>query len=319
MDIPASAFSITFGLAGLTSVWRVAGDQFAAPDIVAALLAALTLGVWVVLVSLYVRLQVVGRTSIMTELTHPVTAPFLALIPITLIVLVPEIHRWSATAATVITVIGGVTALLLGAWLTGRWMGRGVPERALNSGYYLPTVAAGLLSATALAVLGHFELALMAFGLGGICWLLLGSIINNRNFVVESLPPALVPTLAIDVAPAVVAGNAWFVMNGDAPDNIQYAIAGFAILMLLVQVRLLPLYRQLAFSATFWAFTFSYCATVAYALRWLNTSDAPWRMWVGWLLIAAITAFLLGIAIRSIVALRAGALFAAEPQVAAAT
>ena len=318
LDIPATAFSISFGLAGLTSVWRVAADDFAAPDVLPGLLALLTLAVWLVLVTLYARRLISRKTSLTAELTHPVTAPFLALIPVTLVVLAPEVHHWSVPAALVLTVVGAATALLLGAWLTGRWVGHGVPERALNSAYYLPTVAAGLITATALGALGYPELALMAFGLGGIAWLLLGSIINNRNFVVESLPPALVPTLAIDVAPSVVAGNAWFVMNGGVTDSIQFVLAGFAVLMVLVQVRLLSLYRSLRFSAGFWAFTFWYCAAVAYGLRWLHTTDASWATWLAWTLIAAVTLFLVGIAVRSIVALRSGELFGPDPTPSAA-
>lgn len=200
--------------------------------------------------------------------------------------------------------------------MTGQWVGRGVPEAALHSGYYLPTVAAGLLAASALAALADHDAGIMALGLGAICWLLLGSIINNRNFVVQSLPDALVPTMAIDVAPAVVAGNAWFALNRGVPDSIQLALAGFALLMVLVQVRLFTVYRTLQFSASFWAFTFSYCAVASYGMRWLAVSDQTWAPAVSWTLLIVVTGFVGWIALRSLVALRAGSFLPREPLVA---
>ena len=43
------------------------------------------------------------------------------------------------------------------------------------------------------------------FGYGMICWLILGSLIMGRLLFRPMLPAALVPTLAIEVAPAAVA------------------------------------------------------------------------------------------------------------------
>lgn len=318
LALPASGFSIAFGLAGLSGVWRLAHQFLGAPAGIATALTVLTLVVWAVLLVLYVRRIARGHTSVREEIHHPVTAPFLALIPVTLIVLVPELSGWARGPATVVAWAAMLVALALGAWLTGQWVGHGVPETAVSSGYYLPTVAAGLLSATALASLSENDLGLMAFGLGGICWLIVGSIINNRNFVVTSLPPAMQPTMAIDVAPVVVAGSAWFALNGGRPDAIQLGLAGFAVLMVGVQIRLISVYRRLTFSASFWAFTFSYCAVISYGLRWLATAPGSWPTVASWALVALITLFVGTIAVRSVAALRAGTFLPREPVPAAA-
>ena len=224
----------------------------------------------------------------------------------TLLVLVPVTAATDETAARIITWVGLIGTLALGAWFTGRWLAHGVPEECLHSGYYLPTVAAGLIGATALATLGYHDAAIMAFGLGGICWLLLGSVIINRNFVVTSLPPALIPTMAIDVAPVVVAGSAWFVINDSVPDTGQLALAGFGLLMVGVQFRLISVYRRLRFSASFWAFTFSYCAVASYGLRWLHTVSDPWGASLSWALVTAATLLVGTVAVFSAVTLREG-------------
>src|SRR3977135_1197891 len=56
----------------------------------------------------------------------------------------------------------------------------------------------------------------MSFGIGIICWLLLGSILLNRLFFRPSLPAALVPTLAIEAAPPAVAGGAYYAITSGA-------------------------------------------------------------------------------------------------------
>ena len=93
-----------------------------------------------------------------------------------------------------------------------------------------------------------------------LCWLLLGSLVLNRLFFNQMLPPPLVPTLAIELAPPAVAGVAWFAMNGGTIDLPARVLGGYAVLMALVQLRFLPVYRRLHFSPGFWAFTFSYTA-----------------------------------------------------------
>lgn len=316
--IPATIFSIPFGLSGVTGVWHLAATWLSAPRVIPLALLITTLAVWLWLLALYVRRLLARHTTVLAELSHPVTAPFLALIPVTLLVLVPVTAATSEAAARIVTWVGLAGTLCLGAWLTGRWLSEGVPEESLHSGYYLPTVAAGLIGATALATLGYHDAAVMSFGLGAICWLLIGSVIINRNFVVTGLPPPLIPTMAIDVAPVVVAGSAWFAINDSVPDNGQFALAGFALLMVGVQFRLLPVYRRLSFSASFWAFTFSYCAVGSYGLRWLATTDDAWATALSWGLVAAASVLVGTIAVRSVLALRRGTFLPTESAVGAA-
>lgn len=311
--IAPSTFSLTFGLAGLASCWHLSAVFLGAPAAVAGVITLICLALWLVLLVGYGRRLISQRTTVAAELSHPVTAPFIALIPLTLLALIPVMVYWSRPVATVVAVVSMTATVLLGGWLTGTWLGRGVPETALHSGYYLPTVAAGLIAGTALAALDLHNLGIAAVGLGGICWLLLGSIINSRNIIAESLPPALTPTMAIDVAPVVVAGSAWFALNDGVTDNAQLLLGGFAVLMVLVQARLyLLVYRRLTFGISFWAFTFSYCAVVSYALRWLDTTDDSWATAASWLLVAVVSGFVVWLGTRSLVSLRRGTLLPHE-------
>lgn len=65
--------------------------------------------------------------------------------------------------------------------------------------------------------------------------------------------------------------------------------------MILVQLRLIPVYRRVRFGPGWWAFSFSYAAAFTLAFNWLATADVPGhRVW---------TAALLGVLTLGIAAL----------------
>ncbi|MET8102325.1 hypothetical protein ABZV29_38760 [Streptomyces sp. NPDC005236] len=98
-------------------------------------------------------------------------------------------------------------------WLTGVWIRSDTKLVQWHPGYFLPTVGGGLLTAGGSAALGRSRLSQIMFGYGLICWLVLGSILLARLFTQAPLPTPIVPTIAIEPAPPVVAGNAWFTMT----------------------------------------------------------------------------------------------------------
>ncbi len=114
LAIPASIFSVSFGLAGLSGCWRLGAQFLGAPAAICTVLTVLTLMVWAVLLVAFLRRLASDRTSLHTELTHPVTAPFLALIPVTLLVLVPEMVTWMPAASRWITWLSIAAAVSLG-------------------------------------------------------------------------------------------------------------------------------------------------------------------------------------------------------------
>jgi tellurite resistance protein TehA-like permease len=103
-------------------------------------------------------------------------------------------------------------------------------------------------------------------------------------------PPApLVPTLSIEVAPPALAGSAYFALTGNHVDALAYAIAGYSLLMVLVQITLLPVYMRTPFTAGFWSFTFPWTAVVAYALRWIAVDRPAGGAILGAAAVAAVT------------------------------
>ena len=119
-----------------------------------------------------------------------------------------------------------------------------------HPGYFLPTVAGGLIAAEGAALVGQRRLAEVLLGFGVMSWVVVGSLILGRLFFRPLLPPPLQPTMAIEVAPAAASAAAWFAIHGRSIDTVTALLAGYGMLMVLAQLRLLPVYLRLKFMPT---------------------------------------------------------------------
>jgi tellurite resistance protein len=302
LPIPANFYSIAFGLVGLARVWHLAGSLYGlSAEIGDALFLVAAVVFLLFFAALAIKLVLAPKT-VLADLTDPAIGPFFSLLPITGMLLAVGLEPYTFETARALFLVFFVAMLLLGGWYTGRWIVAALDADTFSPGYYLPTVAGGLLGADSAASFGLTGLGWMSFGVGIISWLMIGPIIFNRLYLRPGLPAALIPMLAIVIVPSVIAGNAYFVLTGGRIDLLAYVLAGYTVLMALVQLRLVPLYLKLKFSPGWWAFTFSYAATDAYALRWIHLERFAGAAMLGYVLLAAITLFIGGIALRSLVA-----------------
>ncbi len=90
---------------------------------------------------------------------------------------------------------------------------------------------------------------------------------------------------------------------------IGYALGGYAVLMILAQLRLSLVYTRLSFTPGFWAFTFSYSAVVADALAWLALRRPPGETGYAIAAVTLLTGFIAWIAVRTALLAVRGRLF----------
>ncbi|MFB7310381.1 TDT family transporter [Streptomyces sp. NPDC056192] len=301
--IPLNFFGMSFGLAGLAETWSTAAHQGHAPDTVGDVLLVIAALVWLVTVVGYLRYVGAGTGRLKADLTDAVAGPFASLALITPMILAAQgLAPHAANAGKIVVDVFLVLTVLLGGWFTGQWIYGPLELDHLHPGYFLPTVAGGLIAAASAAEVGQQRLAEVMFGLGLICWLILGSMILTRLLFRPSLPAPLLPTLAIEVAPAAVASLAYFAINGGV-DIFAAGLAGYGLLMVLAQLRLLPLFLPLKFTPSTWAFTFSWAAVCTVALHWIETGRPAGHLAYTYLVLAAITALIGSIALRTLIAL----------------
>jgi len=216
-------------------------------------------------------------------------------------------------AGRVLVIVSLAVTIAIGGWLTGQQMTGGIDPDSVHPGYFLPTAAGGLIGANAAAQVHLHALAEASFGIGILCWVLLGAVILNRLFSRPPLPSPLVPTMAIELGIAAIAGTAYFAVAGQAVSLMACVLGGYTVLMALAQVRLIPVYRRLPFTPGAWVFAFSYSAAAADALAWLTITKPPGTAGYAIAVITLLTAFVSWIAFRTAMLAARGQLFPAWP------
>jgi tellurite resistance protein len=276
---------------------RVLGLPRMVADVI-ELAAAVT---WALVTVAYLRQ---GPRQVLADLRDTVVGPFVPLALLTPMLLGAALYPHAAVAGQVIVGVFAAFTVLAGGLLTGQWIAADLDPGAFHPGYFLPTVAAGFVAAATVAQVGLRSAAWAAFGIGVICWLMLGSLILNRLFFRAQLPDALTPTLAIELAPPAVGGLAWLALGGSMTGTD--ILGGYTVLMALVQVRLIPKYARLRFGSSFWAFTFAYAAAASFALDWLNLKRPAGYQAYAVIVLALITGFVGIVAVKSLILLAQG-------------
>jgi tellurite resistance protein len=313
---PPNLFAIPFGLAGLAEAWRAAGTTLHTPGVVTDALSVVAALAWVTLLADYCGQ---GCASMVADFRNKTFSPFISLAPITGMLLASTLSLHAFAAGRALVVVFLVVTLVVGGLLTGEWIVAPLDHDSAHPGYFLPTVAGGLVGSFCAASVQLHGLAAASFGIGMLCWLLIGATILNRLFFHSAFPPALVPTLAIELAPPAVAGVAYFALTGGRTDLPAQALAGYTVLMIMVQIRLLPRFLALPFSPAFWAFTFSWAATATDALTWIALRRPPGATVYAAVILAVITAFIGYIAARTVVLIARGQLLPPRGPVPVAT
>jgi tellurite resistance protein len=310
--VPPNVFGIVLGIAGLAQAWHAAVPVLGTPQAVPDVLNALDAALWLVLVGAYLAQ---GPRNVLADLRDPVLSPFVPSAALTAMLLAAALAADAPAAGRVLVVVFLTVTMAVGGWLTGQWMTGGIEPDSVHPGYFLPTAAGGLIGANAAAQVHLHALAAASFGIGAICWVLLGSTILNRLFTRPALPSALVPAMAIELGIPAVAGLAYFALAGRTVSLVACALGGYAVLMAVVQVRLIPVYRRLSFTPGSWAFTFAYAAAAADALVWLAITRPPAATGYAIAVIALLTAFVSWIAFRTVALAVCGQLLPASPPV----
>jgi tellurite resistance protein len=307
--VPPNLFAIPFGLTGLGVVWATMSKYDRAPRFVAEVLFAVAALMWLIILVRYLHYALVHRDTLRADLTDTVSSPFTSVIVIVPMLLAAQgVFPIAPETGRVLTNVFLALTVLLGSWLTSQWMSGPLDLDRFHPGYLLPTVAGGMLGSATASVVGEHQVAMAAFGIGLICWLSLGAVVVARLMFRPPLPLPLVPTLAIEIAPAATASIAWFAMNGDKIDTVAAVIGGYGLFMVLTQARFFPKLVKLPFMPSTWSFTFTWAAAAATVLHWLNDNRPAAAGVYEYLTAAAITVLIGGIAIRTLVAAARGQL-----------
>lgn len=297
--VPASYFSMVLGLTGLANNWRMASTLWGAPAWIGEAVLAVAVAVWAVLMVRFGFKWIAARDDARAEIAHPILGCFVALVFVsTMLVGIGLLAHWNA-GGSALCVIGALGALVFGVWrLGGLWRG-GRDPKTTTPVLYLPTVAASLVSAMAVAALGAPAWGQLFFGAAVLAWLALESVMVSRLLTAEPLPLALRPTLGIQQAPPAVALLAYASVYIGPPDLVARMLLGYALVQSLIVLRLLPWIRQ-PFTPSYWAFTFGATAIATGTMRFAERGGDPVFATLAPVLFGASNIVVVGLSIASV-------------------
>jgi tellurite resistance protein len=292
--IPAAFFGMPLGLIALGLAWRSAAAVWRVPPLIEESLIWGGSLLWAYFFVMYLAKWLWRREAAESEFKDAVQCCFVGLVGVVALLASIGVAPQVPKIAFVLFLLGSVWTLVFGLYRTGRlWMGGRKPE-ATTPILYLPTVAGSFVFASAATGMGHPDWGQLAFGAGLFAWIAIESVLIHRLYTAAELPPALRPTLGIQLAPPSVAAVAYLNVIGSGPDLLIHGLVGYALLQALILVRMAPWLRAAGPTPAWWGFSFGAAALPTAALKLVARGDTgvvgvltPWLFAAGNLAIAA--------------------------------
>lgn len=222
---------------------------------------------WLLLAGLYALKWLIAPEQAAAEAEDAVQCCFIGLAGVATLLIAQGSLPYARPVAVALFIAGATFTLGFGLWRTGMlWRG----GRAVGSTtpiLYLPLVAGGFVTGTTAAALGWRTAGQLAFGAALFSWLAIESVLLHRLYTGEPLPPALRPTLGIQLAPPAVGAVSCLAVSPGVPGMAATALVGYASLQALLLVRMAWWIAEAPFAASYWAFTFGATALAAAATK----------------------------------------------------
>ncbi|OOZ42643.1 SLAC1 anion channel family protein [Solemya elarraichensis gill symbiont] len=302
---PISFFSMIMGLAGYTLVWMQCEELKLYPIFPSEYLAVLALGLFLVLLSIYVAKAVKHPDKVRAELHHPVMLSFFPTISISLILIGTMLALWFPKTAFYIWTTGAVLQLILTLYILSKWIHHDHFEiHHISPAWFIPVVG-NILVPLAGIQYAPIELNWFFFSIGLLFWIVLFTIIMYRMIFHHPMPEALLPTLFIIIAPPAVGFAAYLNLSPELDNfaRILYYSALFLTMLLLSQgLRFL----RLPFTLSWWAYSFPLAAITIATFAMYEETGTRAFLAIGYALHLLLTAVIATLLLRTFLAARRG-------------
>jgi tellurite resistance protein len=307
-------FTPVMGLAGLALAWHAAvpvlGDGAGAAALVLSAAAAVLL-VLLVIASL-MRWQRYPEAWA-EDLRHPVRYPFVAAIPVAVVLIATTAVAlgWTGPVVRVLWALGSVVQLSLTVWVLKRWwLGQqvgGLQWASLTPAMLIPIVG-NVLVPLAGVPLGQIEWSAAQVGIGVLFWPMVVALLGARVAQQGLWPERLLPANFILIAPPAVIGLS--ALRLDAPVLVAWALWGVAVFTLLWVSPLLRRITQMPFGLPHWGMSFPMAALTALTLKLFPASGLGGL--IGISLLAVTSLLVAALALSTLRGLRQGSLLVPE-------
>jgi len=238
--LPTGYFGIPLGLAALSLAWLHLENHFPVARTISDVIGIIASAIWILFILMYAYKLRYYSDEVRSEYHCPVRFSFIALIPITTMLIGDITYRWTPWLAGGKIWLGTIGQLLFSSLrISELWQGGVFEQKSTRPPFYLPAVAANFTSASSLALLGYHDLGYLFFGAGLIAWIIFEPVLL-QHLRISSLEPPFRATMGIILAPAFVGAAAYLSLNKGEIDTFVKILWGYGFLQLFFLLRLLP-------------------------------------------------------------------------------
>ena len=254
--LPTGYFGIPLGLAALSLAWLHLENHFPVARTISDVIGIIASAIWILFILMYAYKLRYYSDEVRSEYHCPVRFSFIALIPITTMLIGDITYRWTPWLAEVMIRLGTIGQLLFSSLrISELWQGGVFEQKSTRPPFYLPAVAANFTSASSLALLGYHDLGYLFFGAGLIAWIIFEPVLL-QHLRISSLEPPFRATMGIILAPAFVGAAAYLSLNKGEIDTFVKILWGYGFLQLFFLLRLLPWIMEKGLNIGLWGFSF---------------------------------------------------------------
>jgi tellurite resistance protein len=302
-------FGCPLGLLGLTLATLHIETSTGTTHAAGGSLLVLTVTVFCLVSVAYLVKSTCRPAAARADWLHPVRCNFFAIISGTLALLGLAMLPFSHALALPVWALGAVAHLVVTLGILGRWLGpTSFDGFTLSPAQFLPAVG-NVLVPLAGVPLGFVEVSWFFFSIGLILWLVLMPIIIGRLLTQPSPPDALLPTLAILIAPPSLLMMVYLRLDPDGIEALPKVLYYTSLMLFLTMFTQVPRLARIDFALSWWAYTFPMAAFTVGTLTFAEVSGIECLGFFGLGLYGALIAVVLVVSWRTVKALCAGRVF----------
>ncbi len=251
------------------------------------------------------------------DLRHPVRHPFLAAIPVAMLLLSTAAHALLGAAGWITALWMVAAALQFAAtlWVLARWLTPGGFAWASMTPVLFIPVVGNVLAPLAGVSMGLSQWAAAQFAIGLIMWPVVLAMLVMRIGLQGLWPDRLLPTTFITVAPPAVIGMGMLQLG--APDLWAWACWGIAVFFLAWAATTARRVAGLPFQLPFWGLSFPLATFAALTLSIAASAGGAFRL-LALIVLALVSLVIAGLVLATLRGLWRGTLLVPEPVAAPA-
>ena len=298
-NFPVSIFSIVMGICGLAIAWQRAQRVFENIGQIWLAIAMLATILFAGFLLGYAAKFIRYREQVIAEWKHPIRVNFFPTISISLLLLSVVWKETSASSAYILWLLGSVIHIGFTVAILSSWMYHSHYElKHATPAWFIPVVGNLFVPISAISF-GLSEIGWFYFSIGIVFWIVLMTIVLYRVFFHDPIPPRLLSTLFILIAPPAVGFISYsaLIPELDAFGRILYYTALFITILLFSNAG--RFIRQ-SFFLSSWAYSFPLAAiTIASFLMAHRTGNGMF-VWLAFGLLAILSVIVLILALKTI-------------------